>query len=51
MIYVCDSCKFAFQRYSEEDQCPDCGKFNVREATEEEKLEFIKIQKEIKDSK
>ena len=40
MIYACDNCHFLFSRTGETEQCPDCGKYAVREATDEEKLEF-----------
>ena len=43
MIYACDNCHFLFIRYSETEQCPDCGKFAVRPATEEEQTEFARI--------
>ena len=36
MIYACDACKFLFQRVSEPEQYPDCGKYNIRPATEKE---------------
>jgi len=48
MIYVCNNCKFCFERRAEVDQCPDCGKFAVRTANEEEKLEYFKITEENK---
>lgn len=41
MIYVCEICKFLFERISEPEQCPDCGKYAIREATEEEKAEYV----------
>lgn len=40
MIYACDMCKFLFKRVSEPEQCPDCGKYNIRPATNEEVDEF-----------
>lgn len=40
MIYACDHCHFIFSRASEPEQCPDCGKYTVRLATEEEQNEF-----------
>ena len=40
MIYACDICKFIFQRISEVDSCPDCGKQTVRAADAEERNEF-----------
>lgn len=45
--YICDACKFQFTRRIEPDRCPDCGKEAVREATESEIAEFIRIQEEI----
>ena len=41
MIYVCDTCRFIFKRVGEPEQCPDCGKYNIREANEEEIAEFL----------
>lgn len=46
MIYACDNCHFIFSRISEPEQCPDCGKYTVREANEEEKQEYEKRLKE-----
>ncbi len=40
MIYACDACKFLFKRISDPEQCPDCGKYNIRPATEKEAEEF-----------
>lgn len=40
MIYVCDSCHFLFSRASPVEQCPDCGKESIREATQEDIQEF-----------
>ena len=37
MIYACDNCHFLFSRTKQPEQCPDCGKYAVREATEAEK--------------
>ena len=43
MIWVCDNCNFVFSRVNEPDRCPDCGKqYNIREATEQEIVEFEK---------
>lgn len=41
MIYACDACHFLFKRVGEPEQCPDCGKYSIRPATENEKIEFI----------
>ena len=46
MIYTCNSCRFTFRRSGEVENCPDCGKLSVREATEKEKDEYIKNQAE-----
>lgn len=48
MIYTCESCHFTFSRVGECEQCPDCGKKAVREATEEEKDEFYRYREESK---
>ena len=40
MIYTCNVCHFTFERVGEVDQCPDCGKKNIREANEAEKAEY-----------
>ncbi len=47
MIYACDACKFLFQRVSEPEQCPDCGKYSIRPATKAEVEEFNNRQKNI----
>ena len=46
MIFVCDQCHFLFSRTKEPEQCPDCGKYAVREADEAERLEYEKLRKE-----
>ena len=40
MIYACDNCGFVFTRNEETEQCPDCGKYEVRPADEMEEKEF-----------
>lgn len=40
MIYACDLCHFIFERKSDPEQCPDCGKAAIRPADEEEQKEF-----------
>ncbi|MDR2089802.1 MAG: hypothetical protein LBP73_10685 [Clostridiales Family XIII bacterium] len=42
MVYVCDSCRFVFERTGETDACPDCGKPDIREASEAERDEYRK---------
>lgn len=39
-IYTCKNCGFIFTRVGECEQCPDCGKYTVRTANEEEIQEF-----------
>lgn len=41
MIYVCDACHFLFKQVGEPEQCPDCGKYSIRTANEEEIAEFL----------
>ena len=46
MIYTCGKCLFTFKRIGKVEECPDCGKFTVREATKKEKEEYEKYRKE-----
>ncbi len=46
MIYVCDNCHFKFDRAAQPEQCPDCGKYTVREADEAERQEYEALLKE-----
>ena len=46
MIFVCDKCRFIFSRTVEPEQCPDCGKYAVREANEAERREYEEHLKE-----
>ena len=39
-IYSCKNCGFIFTRVGECNQCPDCGKYTIRLANEEEIKEF-----------
>lgn len=41
MVYICENCGFLFSRPSEEHQCPDCGKNQVRSARKAEVHEFV----------
>jgi len=40
MVFACVHCHYLFSRFSQPEQCPDCGKFTVRPATEDERCEF-----------
>lgn len=39
-VYHCENCHFTFCREGKVDSCPDCGKPNIRPATEQEIKEF-----------
>lgn len=40
MLYACEQCKYLFESEDEVKQCPDCGKFAVRPATQTEIDEY-----------
>lgn len=40
-LYACGACRYLFTADTQPDQCPDCGKFMVRAATESEIKEFM----------
>lgn len=44
--YTCTNCGFIFTRTGDCDQCPDCGKKMVREATPDEIEELNNREKE-----
>lgn len=44
MIYKCSLCEFVFERRGETIQCPNCGKYSVSEAGEEDKAKFQELQ-------
>ncbi len=47
MIYICEECMYLFHSTELNEQsggkyrCPDCGKFAVRSANEEEQKEYF----------
>ncbi len=47
MIFTCDNCGFIFSRSEETEQCPDCGKYEVRPANESEQEEFAERMAEL----
>lgn len=47
MIFTCDNCGFMFSRGEETEQCPDCGKYEVRPANEAEQAEFAQRMAEL----
>ena len=44
-LYTCEKCHYIFRSPLLPYSCPDCGKNNVREATEREKQEYHRNQK------
>lgn len=40
MVFTCNNCHFIFNSKQQPEQCPDCGKYTVRLATEEEEKEL-----------
>lgn len=50
MVFICDNCGFIFSRSTETEQCPDCGKFTVRPANEDEQKEFDQRMAELSES-
>lgn len=46
-VYACDACRFLFEAEAFHKQCPDCGKFSVREAKEQEIQEFREREEEV----
>lgn len=46
MIYTCNVCHFTFERVGDVDQCPDCGKRNIREANAAEKAEYLEYKEQ-----
>lgn len=44
---TCDACRYTFVSGKELEQCPDCGKTQVRNATEKEIADYIRIREEI----
>ncbi len=46
MIYTCEDCLYTFIGQGECEQCPDCGKKTIRQATEKEELEFYRNRAE-----
>lgn len=45
-FYHCTNCGFTFKREGKPEQCPDCGKPEVRAALKAEIAEFEKLQKD-----
>lgn len=50
-VWVCKNCNYTFSRIQEPEQCPDCGKLYIVQATEEEEAAFQKSLEEVKKEK
>jgi len=48
-VYICTQCKFCFERKSVVENCPDCGRTQIRHATKDENAEYKRIKAELKD--
>ena len=46
MIYTCEECLYTFMRQDGCEQCPDCGKKSIRQATEKEELDYYRNRAE-----
>jgi predicted nucleic acid-binding Zn-ribbon protein len=44
MVYICEKCSFVFERTGEIFSCPDCGRPDIREASEQEDAEYRKTR-------
>ena len=40
MVFACDHCHFLFSRTEQQEQCPECGKYQIRPASQEEQADF-----------
>ena len=47
MVFICDTCHYVFANEKLVEQCPDCGKFNVRAATAEEERDYLECKEKI----
>ena len=45
MVFICEICRFIFERTDEPERCVDCGCGVVREANDAEILEYEKNKK------
>lgn len=49
--FTCNICRYTFCTEEECERCPDCGKNDLRLATEEEIAQYQKFREEFKDNK
>lgn len=45
--FTCTVCQYTFISDGEVERCPDCGKLQVRIATEDEVKSYIRVRREI----
>ena len=48
MVYVCEKCKFVFERQGEVTNCPGCGSGHIRPANEAERQDYIARKEQVK---
>ena len=44
MPYACDNCSYLFESNEELEQCPDCGKFAIRVANDQEIEKIMAVE-------
>lgn len=49
--FTCKKCRYTFCTDVECERCPDCGKKDIRSATDGEIQEYFKFREEFKDDK
>lgn len=49
--YTCNKCRYTLCSEEECERCADCGKKDIRPATEEEINQYLKFREEFKDDK
>ena len=43
-IFICNACRYIFEKSDNIDRCPDCGKMDIRPATNGEQEEYHKLR-------
>ena len=47
MVYSCGNCRFAFERVSEPERCPDCGSLAIHPADEAERRDYEAVRRSL----
>lgn len=47
IYFTCAACRYTFASDEKPERCPDCGKLEVRDATQDEITAYIRVRKEI----